>query len=75
MAAAALIVLGVVFRRRIASWFDGCRPALAGFAGAIAAIAVGTLANDSGVLLLMIGTGYVSLFAGYAWALREVAEA
>jgi hypothetical protein len=74
-AAAALIVLGLVFRRRIASWFEGCRPALAGFAGAIAAIAIGTLANDSGVLLLMIGTGYVSLFAGYAWARRETAGA
>jgi hypothetical protein len=70
-AAAIVIVVGIAHRRRIASWFEGRRPVLAGFAGAIAAIAVGTLANDSGVLLLMIGTGYVSLFAGYAWALRE----
>jgi hypothetical protein len=70
VAAAVLIVFGIAFRRRIASWFADSRPALAGFLGAIAAIAVGTLANDSGVLLLMIGTGYVALFAGYVWALR-----
>ena len=69
--AVVLIVLGIVFRHRIAAWFADRRPALAGFLGAIAAIAVGTLANDSGVLLLMIGTGYVALFAGYVWALRE----
>ena len=74
LAAAVLIVLGVAYRRRIASWFGGRRPALAGFAGAIAAVAIGTVANDSGVLLLMIGTGYVSLFAGYAWAARESAQ-
>jgi hypothetical protein len=66
----ALIVAGVIFRRQIASWFQGKRPALAGFLGAIAAVAVGTLANDSGVLLLMIGTAYLSMFAGCAWATR-----
>jgi hypothetical protein len=73
-AAAAIIVVGVVSRRRIASWFEGRRPALAGFAGAIAAIAIGTLANDSGVLLMMIGTGYVALFAAFAWATRTSTE-
>jgi hypothetical protein len=67
---AGLIVAGLIFRRRIASWFDGRRLAFAGFLGAIAAVAVGTLANDSGVLLLMIGTAYLSMFAGCAWATR-----
>jgi hypothetical protein len=66
----ALIVAGVVFRREIASWFRGRRAALAGLLGAAAAVAVGTLANDSGVLLLMIGTTYAALYAGYAWATR-----
>jgi hypothetical protein len=66
----ALLVAGVVYRRRIASWFEGRRPALAGFLGAAAAVGVGTLANDSGVLLLMIGTAYLGLYAGYAWATR-----
>ena len=29
---------------------------------------IGTLANDSGALLLEIGTAYLLVFAGYAWA-------
>jgi hypothetical protein len=66
----ALIVAGLILRRRIATWFEGRKPALAGLVGAIAATVVGTLANDSGALLLMIGTGYASLFVAYAWAVR-----
>jgi hypothetical protein len=73
-AAVAAIVAGLVFRQRIAAWFEGARGALAGFLGAAAAVAVGTLANDSGVLLLMIGTAYLALFAGYAWAVRPMLE-
>jgi hypothetical protein len=65
-----LIVAGVVMRRRIGSWFEGRRPALAGFLGAISAVAVGTLANDSGFLLLMIGTAYLAMFAACVWATR-----
>ena len=64
----ALILTGLVLRRRIAGWFEGARPALAGLVGAIAATVVGTLANDSGALLLMIGTGFSSLFVAYVWA-------
>jgi hypothetical protein len=65
-----LLVAGIAARRRVVSWFEGARPALAGFLGAAAAVAVGTLANDSGVLLLMVGTAYLGLFAGFAWATR-----
>ncbi len=44
-------------------------PALrAGLIGAIAATAVGTLANDSGALLLEIGAAYILVFAAYAWS-------
>jgi hypothetical protein len=43
-------------------------PALrAGLAGALAATVVGTLANDSGALLLEIGAAYILVFAAYAW--------
>ncbi|HSJ18543.1 MAG TPA: hypothetical protein VK920_10655 [Solirubrobacterales bacterium] len=70
----ALIVTGVLMRRRIASWFEGARPALAGLVGAIAATVVGTLANDSGALLLMIGTGFSSLFVAYVWATANPLE-
>jgi hypothetical protein len=68
----ALIAAGLVLRRRIAAWFEGRRAALAGLLGAIAATLVGTLANDSGALFLMIGTGYASLFVAFVWARHAV---
>jgi hypothetical protein len=64
----ALIAWAVVRRRTVLSWFDGAPAARAGFLGAAAATLIGTLANDSGAMLLMIGTAVTSLAAGYAWA-------
>jgi hypothetical protein len=43
----------------------------AGLIGAIAATVVGTLANDSGALLLEIGTAYILVFAACAWSERS----
>ena len=61
-------MLAYVWRERIASWLEG-RPAMrAGLAGALAATLLGTLANDSGALLLEIGTAYLLVFTGFAWA-------
>jgi hypothetical protein len=68
----ALIVAGLTMRDRIASWFEGSRPALAGLVGAIAATIVGTIVNDSGALLLMLGTGFAALFIALAWAVHAV---
>ena len=68
----ALIVAGLIMRDRIASWFEGSQPALAGLMGAIAATIVGTIVNDSGALLLMIGTGFAALFIALAWAVHAV---
>jgi hypothetical protein len=65
--AAIFIALGIRYRERIQGWF-GERAALAGLAGAIAATVVGTVSNDSGVILLILGTGYVAATAGFAWA-------
>ena len=65
---AALVVFAYVRRDRLAAWLQG-RPAMrAGLLGAVAATAVGTLANDSGALLLEVGTAYLLVFTGYAWA-------
>ena len=65
---AALAVLAVVRRDRLRAWVVG-RPALrAGLIGAATATAVGTLANDSGALLLEIGVAYLLVFVGFAWA-------
>jgi hypothetical protein len=61
-----VIVAGLVLRRRLVAWL-GERALIAGFAGAAAATALGTLSNDSGALLLMIGTAYLTLVVGYAW--------
>ena len=70
---AALAALAVARRERIAAWLAG-RPAMrAGLLGAVAATVVGTLANDSGALLLEIGSAYILVFTGFAWA--EAGEA
>jgi hypothetical protein len=67
-ACVSLIVAGIVLRDRIGAWFTGRPAALAGLLGGIAATIVGTLANDSGALVLMIGTAYSSLFVAFAWS-------
>lgn len=64
---AALAALAIWRRDRLRAWL-GAAPALrAGLIGAVAATAIGTLANDSGTLLLEIGTAYLLVFVGYAW--------
>ncbi len=39
----------------------------AGLLGAVVATVIGTLANDSGALLLEIGAAYLLVFVGFAW--------
>ena len=65
---AILAALAIWRRDLLAAWLGG-RPAMrAGLLGALVATAVGTLANDSGALLLVIGAAYLLVFALYAWA-------
>ncbi len=52
---------GIAQRRRIEGWFRARRAAWAGLAGAAAATVAGTLANDSGGLMLIIGTALCAL--------------
>jgi hypothetical protein len=64
------LVAGLAIWRRdlLRSWLGG-RPAMrAALLGALVATVVGTLANDSGALLLVIGTAYLLVLVGYAWA-------
>ncbi|HET7574898.1 MAG TPA: hypothetical protein VFJ99_07260 [Solirubrobacterales bacterium] len=71
----ASAVLAWLRRDRLAAWTAG-RPALrAGLLGALAATLVGTLANDSGALLLEVGGAYLLVFLGFAWAESERPEA
>jgi hypothetical protein len=64
----ALAVLAFVRRDRLQAWLRGYPAMRAGLLGALAATVVGTLANDSGALLLEIGAAYLLVFAGFAWA-------
>jgi hypothetical protein len=66
--AVAAILAGLVARRRLVESFGARRYAWAGFVAAIAATAAAVLANDSGGLMLVIGTVPISLIAGLAWA-------
>lgn len=68
---AALAALAVLQRGRLRRWLAPVPALRAGLIGALAATAVGTLANDSGALLLEIGTAYILVFAGYAWSERS----
>jgi hypothetical protein len=72
VAAAALAWLR---RKRIAAWLCGLPAMRAGLLGALAATLVGTLANDSGALLLEIGGAYLLVFVGFAWAESERPDA
>lgn len=71
IAALLLIAVALLYRRPIMGWFEGRPAAGAAAVGVITATVVGTLANDSGALLLMVGTGYLAVFCGLAWAARE----
>jgi hypothetical protein len=64
----ALAVLAVRRRDRLHSWLSRAPAMEAGLLGALAATVAGTLANDSGALVLEIGTAYLLVFAGFAWA-------
>jgi hypothetical protein len=73
---ASLVAIAVMVwqRRRIASWLEG-RPAVrAGMIGAAGATVIGTLANDSAALLLMVGTGFIAAFCGLAWGAAPPAD-
>jgi hypothetical protein len=67
----AIVAAAYLRRGTLRSWLDG-RPAMrAGLLGALAATVIGTLANDSGALLLEIGAAYLLVFTAFAWAERD----
>ncbi len=63
-----LAVLAFARRDRLAAWVRDHPAMRAGMLGAAAAVVVGTLANDSGALLLEIGAAYLLVIVGFAWA-------
>jgi hypothetical protein len=67
------VVLGVgalayLRREQLRSWLGEVPAMRAGLLGALAATLIGTLANDSGALLLEIGTSYLLVFIGFVWS-------
>lgn len=63
LAALAAIVVMIGYRRRILGWFADQPAPRAGLIGGATATVVGTLANDSGALILMVGAAYLFAFA------------
>ena len=61
-------LLAYLRRDRLRAWLRQAPALRAGLLGAVAATAIGTLANDSGALLLEIGAAYLLVFTGFAWA-------
>jgi cell division protein FtsW (lipid II flippase) len=68
VACGALLIAGAIRRRRVSAWFGDRWAARAGYLGAVAGVLLGTVANDSGSVLLVIGTIYLAICAGYYWA-------
>jgi hypothetical protein len=67
---ALLAALAVARRERLAALLENFPAMRAGLLGALAATLTGTLANDSGALLLEIGTAYLLVFVSFAWSER-----
>jgi hypothetical protein len=65
-----LAALAVLRRDRLHAWLRDAPAMRAGLLGALSATAIGTLANDSGALLLEIGAAYLLVFTGFAWTER-----
>jgi hypothetical protein len=68
-----LLALGLWQRHRVLSWFGERWPARYGYVGAVVGVLVGTVANDSGSVLLVIGTIFLAVCAGFFWATRPEA--
>lgn len=64
----AVVAAAYLKRERLQAWLIGVPALRAGLLGGIGATVVGTLANDSGALVLEIGTAYLLVFTGFAWA-------
>jgi len=64
----AIAAFAYLRRDHLQAWLAPVPAMRAGLLGALAATVVGTLANDSGALLLEIGTAYLLVFTGFAWA-------
>ncbi len=65
-----VLIVGLVRSAAILGWFGDRWPVRNGYVGAVVGVLIGTIANDSGSVLLVIGTIYLATVAGFAWASR-----
>ena len=72
VASVALLIAGFVRREAVLSWFGAAWPARCGFLGALTGVLLGTLANDSGSVLLVLGTIYLGASVACYWGIRPV---
>jgi hypothetical protein len=70
-----LFATGIVRRERVLAWFGDAWAARCGFLGAVAGIVLGTVANDSGAVLLVLGTIYLGAAAAFAWGVSRTDRA
>ncbi len=63
-----VIGLGIAYRKRIAAWLEPVPAVRAAYVAGIVAALLGTAANDSGVLLLEVGSAFLLVFTGFSWA-------
>jgi hypothetical protein len=61
-------LLAYLRRDRLANWLRDVPAMRAGIIGSLAAVLIGTLANDSGALVIVVGAAYLTAFLGFAWA-------
>jgi hypothetical protein len=69
---AALALIAIARRERLSALMANFPAMRAGLLGALAAMAIGTLANDSGALLLEIGAAYLLVFVSFVWSERPL---
>ena len=72
---AILVAVAIWQRARLRRWLRPMPALRAGLIGAVAATVIGTLANDSGALLLEIGAAYLLVFLAYAWTEQSTQSA
>jgi hypothetical protein len=74
VATLVLLVGGFWKRETVLGWFGGAWAARCGFLGAVAGILLGTLANDSGSVLLVLGTIYLGAAVAFAWGVNRTGQ-
>jgi hypothetical protein len=70
IAAVVLLAAGFWRREAVLGWFGQAWPARCGFLGATCGVLLGTLANDSGSVLLVLGTIYLGAAAACVWGMN-----